>query len=117
MKSAAALLLTFVCVLTGVAWSAQPPAIAAAAGDPIKGKQVFLAQACATCHKIGDAGGVLGPDLSGVGLRRTSAWLKKYLLDPRAFDPQNKMPPPVVKGKELDDLIAYLLTLKSKKKT
>jgi cytochrome c2 len=100
-----------------IGWSSRLPVHAAAAGDPVKGREVYEAQGCATCHKIGDTGGPVGPDLSGVGLRRTSAWLNKYLLNTRVFDPLNKMPQPVIKGKELDDLIAYLLTLKSKKKS
>ena len=117
MKSAVALGLTFACVIAAIGGSSPLPVHAAAAGDPVKGREVFVAQGCPTCHKIGDSGGPLGPDLSSVGSRRTSAWLNKYLLNTRAFDPLNKMPQPAVKGKELDDLIAYLLTLKSKKKT
>ena len=38
-------------------------------GDPIKGGELFRAgrAACAACHKVGDEGGAIGPDLSAVG--------------------------------------------------
>lgn len=86
------------------------------AGDPAKGKKVYEAASpkCSLCHKIGKIGGTLGPDLSGVGLRRNAGWLGQYLPNPRLWDPANKMPPVGAKGKDLDDLIAYLLTLKAK---
>ena len=38
-------------------------------GDPVKGKATFLASdvGCAACHKVGDVGGIIGPDLSALG--------------------------------------------------
>ena len=86
----------------------------AAPGDPVKGKAVFAAQKCALCHTVGSSGGKLGPDLTLVGTRRNAAWLLKYLPKPQAFDPKNKMPPVAAKGQDLDDLVAYLVSLKRK---
>lgn len=42
---------------------------AARVGDAAKGERHFKAvvMACASCHKVGDAGGRIGPDLSAVG--------------------------------------------------
>lgn len=42
---------------------------AAQAGDPVKGKAVFHSATvgCAACHKVGDTGGIIGPDLSALG--------------------------------------------------
>lgn len=97
---------------------AKPPQKTAAKspvkGDSTKGKDVFAAQRCALCHKIDGSGGVLGPDLSEVGTRRNAAWLFEYLPKPQANNPANKMPPVAVKGQDLDDLVAYLLSLKGK---
>ena len=38
-------------------------------GDPVKGKATFHSSdiGCAACHKVGDTGGVIGPDLSALG--------------------------------------------------
>ena len=38
-------------------------------GDPARGAQVFVDAkvACLSCHKVGQQGGVIGPELSAVG--------------------------------------------------
>jgi cytochrome c2 len=83
-------------------------------GDAAKGQKVYTDQKCNLCHKVGTTGGKLGPELTNVGSKRDRAWLAKYLPNPKALDPKNKMPVPKVKGEDLDNLIAYLLTLKGK---
>jgi len=42
---------------------------AARTGDPVKGKAVYhsASAGCAACHKVGDTGGIIGPDLSALG--------------------------------------------------
>jgi cytochrome c2 len=87
----------------------------AASSDPVKGEKIYAAQKCSLCHKIGAAGGKMGPDLSAVGTRRDAAWMEKYLQNPKLVDPKNKMPFAKVKGQDLADLIAYLETLGKKK--
>ena len=44
-------------------------AVRAGKGDPKRGAEVYqMAQlACSACHRVGDAGGVIGPSLNGVG--------------------------------------------------
>lgn len=102
--------------VVGMLGASRAVARGADSGDPVKGKQVYLTAnpKCSTCHKIGDAGGKLGPDLSAVGTKRDAAWLAKYLPNPKMADPKNKMPPVKATGKDLEDLIAYLVTLKGK---
>ena len=80
--------------------------------NPANGEKLYTAQKCALCHRIGTKGGKMGPDISAVGGKRDAAWLRKYLADPKTLDPKNKMPAVKLKGPEMEDLIAYLLTLK-----
>ena len=87
-----------------------------AAGDPVKGKQVYLNSIpkCSLCHSVGASGGKFGPDLTAIGKKRDAAWLAKYLPNPQFENPENKMPAVAAKGKDLEDLIAYLVSLKGK---
>ena len=120
MKSPALIvsLSTIFVVLIGTAGLVSRGAEPGAAGDPVKGKAIFTREKCNVCHRVNGSGGVLAPDLSAVGARRSAAWLAKFLPNPTVLDPKNppkvKMTPPNVKGQDLDDLIAYLLTLKGK---
>jgi putative heme-binding domain-containing protein len=56
--------------------TATPPRVD---GDVAKGKSLFAAKGCATCHSTG-----FGPDLSSIGVRRTAASLRQSLTDPAA---------------------------------
>lgn len=47
------------------------------------GKHLFET-ACAACHSIG-AGPLVGPDLKGVGEKRTEDWLLKFIRSPQAL--------------------------------
>lgn len=93
--------------------------VAGAAGDPVKGAKVYAAANCKTCHMVNGAGGKLASDLSAIGAKRDAAWLAKYLVNPTVLDPKNppkvKMAPTTVKGQDLDDMVAYLASLKVKK--
>jgi len=80
-----------------------------------EGKQVFADKKCITCHTLGDQKGPaaqLGGPLDGVGGKRDAAWLKAYLTDPKSKIPDAKMPKQTLTAKELDDLVAYMLSLK-----
>jgi cytochrome c2 len=99
----------FVPALVMIALMAAP---LAATGDKVKGEKGYKDAKCSVCHKIGSAGGKMGPELTKVGAKRDLAWLTKYLANPKAENPKNKMPPVKAKGADLDNLIAYLLSLK-----
>ena len=101
---------------------ATPPA--GVAGDPKKGRALFLSRAkgpCTGCHLVpGDdvwPAGSVGPDLSAFGARGLSdAHVYAQIYDPRVFFPKTSMPPWGVTGalspEEILDLVAYLQTLK-----
>jgi len=69
----------------------QPQTILALKGNPDNGRVVFFQTAgvqCAVCHKIGDMGGVVGPDLSQIGKKYDRAKLLETILDPsKEIDP------------------------------
>ncbi|MDB5448162.1 MAG: cytochrome c class [Phenylobacterium sp.] len=112
----------------GLSWAG-----AAQAGDPAHGRAVFAAQ-CSACHSnTRDEAVVLGPPLYGVVGRKAGSvagfsyspamksagfqWdpekLHAYLPAPRSFLPGVRMTYQGLKNPaQLDDLIAYLQTLK-----
>ena len=57
-----------------------------ASGDPKRGEAIFRRQQllCMTCHAIGDAGGVLGPNLVSIGASAPVDYLIESILDPSA---------------------------------
>jgi len=68
-----------------------------AAGDPAAGKAIFAGKGkCTTCHSIERNGGVLGPDLTDVGRRRTLQYLEESLVNPAADVPVRYRPTQVV---------------------
>jgi putative heme-binding domain-containing protein len=71
--------------------SPRPGTILALTGDAAKGEALFFAEQmqCAKCHKVGDRGTAVGPDLTAIANTRTRAELLDSLLNPSArVDPQ-----------------------------
>lgn len=57
----------------------------ALAGDPERGRELFLGTAtCGTCHMVDGKGSRQGPDLSWIGWRRAPDYLRTAVLDPSA---------------------------------
>jgi putative membrane-bound dehydrogenase-like protein len=55
------------------------------AGNPAHGRQVFLdadKSLCLRCHRVGDRGERVGPDLTGLGSRFSKAYIVESVLDP-----------------------------------
>lgn len=99
-------------VVCGVVLVAGLSTPMAAQGDKAKGEKVYADLKCSMCHTIGAGKKKMGPDLTKVGATRDKAWLAKYLPDPKSENAKNKMPATKAKGADLDNLIAYLLSLK-----
>jgi putative heme-binding domain-containing protein len=51
-------------------------------GDGVRGKALVESSACFDCHRIGDRGSRLGPDLSDIGSRRTPDRLRQAMVAP-----------------------------------
>lgn len=64
----------------------------AASGDAARGRALFAgAGQCLTCHRVQGEGSRRGPDLSRIGVLRTSDQLARSLLDPDAeVQPSNR---------------------------
>jgi sulfur-oxidizing protein SoxX len=106
----------------------------AAAGDPARGREVFVAREgghCVLCHAapgVGTAGDV-GPSLAGVGSRFTEGQLRLRVADITLVKPDAAMPSfhrldgltrvapeyrdrPVLDGQQVEDVVAFLATLR-----
>lgn len=55
-----------------------------AKADAARGKAAFAAATCIVCHRVGDEGGVIGPDLSTIGTVRTERDLLESIIAPSA---------------------------------
>ena len=83
--------------------------------DPVAGKKVYVANGCGGCHAIKGEGGMNGPDLTKFGTdKKDAAWTAVQIQDPKKHKPDSPMPgyADKIKGKDLTNLSAYLLTLK-----
>lgn len=59
-------------------------------GDVARGAQLYQSKGgCATCHLIKGQGRLIGPDLSGIGLRRSVTYLREAILNPEAQLPDS----------------------------
>jgi quinoprotein glucose dehydrogenase len=64
--------------------------LAKAGGDPKRGQDIFRNQgACMQCHKVGNDGGIQGPDLTKVGERQKADKLLESVIDPNAVIADN----------------------------
>jgi cytochrome c oxidase subunit 2 len=88
-----------------------------------RGQQLFLSAPCGKCHNILglDAYGTIGPDLTHFRSRPTLAAgtlpntrgnLAGWISNAPAIKPGTAMPPVQMSGEELQDLLAYLETLR-----
>jgi putative heme-binding domain-containing protein len=70
----------------------KPEQLLALAGDSVRGKELFFksgAGQCSNCHRVGQQGIVVGPDLSDVGKRLSRAEILESILEPsKKIDPK-----------------------------
>lgn len=82
------------------------------------GEAVYRSQGCAACHELfGNGTAAFGPKLDGVGSRRNTDWLKRYLKAPWAGVSEKKyrlkMPPVEnMPEREFNALVDYLSALR-----
>jgi len=118
-----------------MAAAAQELAPIAAPGDAARGKAIVAARDtnCILCHEVPGSGaaamGNVGPALAGVGARLSGAQLRLRIVDSTRVNPESIMPSyhrveglsrvpaqlrgkPVLSAQQVEDVVAYLGTLK-----
>jgi menaquinol-cytochrome c reductase cytochrome b/c subunit len=89
-----------------------PPSVVAQGGETLRafeaGKEVVAQSGCLACHKIGENGGVIGPNLTKIGGRLPRQAIARTLVNPTAPMPSYAQLP----TKKRDDLVEYLAQLK-----
>jgi len=109
--------------------------LAAAPGDSTRGREIVFGRDsnCLLCHVVPGAGaramGNLAPPLGGVGARLGEGQLRLQIVDSMRLNPQTIMPSyyrvdglnqvaaalrgkPVLTTQQVEDVVAYLLTLR-----
>lgn len=107
-----------------VRWLAREagPAAEPVTAEGRRGREIFVSSSCAGCHRVRGtaADGELGPDLThlasretiGAGLMPLTAEnLADFVSNPQDDKLGITMPPTEITGRELDDLVAYLMEL------
>ena len=109
--------------------------LASEPGNAARGKLVVVGRDsnCLLCHAVPDAGvrfmGNVGPSLQGVGARLSEGQLRLSIVDSLRLNPESVMPSyyrmnglnqvgqawrgkPVLSAQQVEDTVAYLLTLR-----
>ena len=113
-----------------------PQSLTGKAGDPVQGKKTAVNRKkgnCLACHVMPipeeQFHGEVGPDLGESGSNYSAAELRMRLVDPKVLNPDTIMPAfyrdsgftrlqkkwvgkSILKAQEVEDLVAYLMTLK-----
>ncbi len=76
------------------------------------GKKLVKQLGCLGCHTIDKEGGEFGPDLSNVRSKTYPEWFFFWIKDPKVYQPETKMPNLRIPERELQNIVAYLNTLK-----
>lgn len=79
------------------------------------GEKLMRAYDCYACHRIGNEGRFVGPDLTWINFRKSAVWERNWLKNPETFKPGTFMPNFHLTDPELDAIVAYLATLKGER--
>jgi len=105
-----------------------PASLTGLPGNAGRGREVLVSRqrgGCLNCHKVGALSSIpgqggIGPALDGAGSKYNDSQLRQVLVEPKAYFPETVMPAyyrsataaSVLTAAEIEDLIAYLKTLK-----
>ena len=113
-----------------------PASLTGKPGDPVKGREVAIHRQkgnCLACHTLPAPDqpyhGEVGPDLNGVASRLSEGEIRLRIVNPKYANPATIMPAfyrteglhrvaknfqgkPMLTAEEVEDVVAYLMTLK-----
>jgi mono/diheme cytochrome c family protein len=97
-----------IAAIASLAFTAAASAQSASSGDAAHGKQIFMADACYTCHgTTGGGGGPSGPALAHQGLSPEA--IMQQLRHPQARMPAYT--DKILPDKDATDIVAYIQSL------
>jgi mono/diheme cytochrome c family protein len=83
-----------------------------------RGLKLFKDKGCIACHAVGSLGGTVGPNLGGIGARRSRNYIASRISTGAVFLPKPgqasagfTMPPAKLTPDEIEDLTNWLMTL------
>ena len=76
------------------------------------GEETVKTVGCLTCHAVDGLGSDFGPALDSVGTKVTPNYLHQWITDPKAYDPDTSMPSLRLTNREVDNVVAYLMSLR-----
>lgn len=88
-------------------------ALGSSRGQRDHGAAIFAESGCQHCHSIRNVGGHKGPDLSGVGRRKSKAAIREQIVYGSKVMPAFG---DALNPDEINDLIAYLRSCRDKQK-
>jgi mono/diheme cytochrome c family protein len=79
------------------------------------GSSAYGESFCASCHAMQNAAGLLvggnvGPELTGIGTKAKPDWLREWIRNPKAYDPETLMPHYRFDAKQLSLIAGFLGT-------
>ncbi|MBM4123852.1 MAG: c-type cytochrome [Nitrospira sp.] len=87
---------------------------AEAAKSAETGKRLYANKyGCNACHRVGEAGGLVGPALDRAGFRLNSTWVYRWVKSPQGMKPETRMPNLGVSDPDAKALSMYLATLRA----
>ncbi len=75
------------------------------------GEETVKTVGCLTCHAVDGLGSDFAPALDSVGTKVTPDYLRQWISDPKAYDPDTSMPSLRLSTREVDNVVAYLMSL------
>lgn len=78
----------------------------------LSGRDLIFEYGCVGCHKVGDEGQNIGPNLSRVGSKLLDSYLYHLIKTPQQIIPTTPMKDFKLDPEEVEDMVAYLRGLK-----